>query len=84
MTENNTKIEVKREYITILICTVVLFGCSKTDIKSEVPESTINAKENPSGTYLFSGENESIKITNGSIIFGEINEVFSGGNLEIL
>ena len=71
-------------YITILICTVVLFGCSKADIKNEVSESTINANKNPSGTYLFSGENESIKITNGSIIFGEINEVFSGGNLEIL
>ena len=71
-------------YITILICTVVLFGCSKTDIKNEVSESTINANKNPSGTYLFSGENESIKIVNGSIIFGETNEVFSGGNLEIL
>ena len=71
-------------YITILLCIVVLFGCSKTDIKNEVSESTINANKNPSGTYLFSGENESIKITNGSIIFGETNEVFSGGNLEIL
>ena len=71
-------------YITMVICTVVLFGCSKTDIKNEVSESTINANKNPSGTYLFSGENESIKITNGSIIFGETNEVFSGGNLEIL
>ena len=67
-----------------MLCIVVLFGCSKTDIKSEVSESTINANKNPSGTYLFSGENESIKITNGSIIFGETNEVFSGGNLEIL
>ena len=68
----------------MVICTVVLFGCSKTDIKNEVSESTINANKNPSGTYLFSSENESIKITNGSIIFGETNEVFSGGNLEIL
>ena len=67
-----------------LIYTIALFGCSNSGTENEVTESTDIANKNPSGTYSFSGENEFIKIANGSIMFGETNELFNGGNLEIL
>lgn len=67
-----------------LIYMLALFGCSNSDTENKVSESTGIANRKPSGTYSFSGENEFIKISNGSIMFGETNESFNGGNLEIL
>lgn len=65
-------------------CVFALFGCSKSTEKREVPESTGNAPQRHTGSYSFFGENEYIKITGGSVTFGERNELLNGGNLEIL
>ena len=63
---------------------IALFGCSNSDTEPEESELTGIASKKTSVTYSFSGENEFIKIGNGSIVFGETNELFNGGNLEIL
>lgn len=67
-----------------LLYMITLFGCSDSHTENEVSEATGIANEKPSGTYSFSGGDEFIKITNGSIVFGDTNELFNGGNLEII
>ena len=61
-----------------------LVGCARVNEENEVAESTGSANQRRIASYSFSGENEFIKIGNGSIVFGETNELFNGGNLEIL
>lgn len=67
-----------------LIYSLALFGCSRSNEEFNAPESTSMESKKPSGTYFFSGENEYLKLTDGSIVFGDTNEAFYGGNLEIL
>lgn len=73
-----------RVLLLTLISLMALLGCAKADTENEIPESASITNTKPSGTYSFSGENEFIKITNGSIMFDETNELFIGGNIEIL
>lgn len=67
-----------------LIYSIALFGCSRSNEEFDAPESTGMESKKPSGTYFFFGENEYLKLTDGSIVFGDTNEAFHGGNLEIL
>lgn len=76
-----------KKFISLLLAlsfVLALFGCSNADIENELSEPTDNTNPKPSGTYSFSGENEIIKISNGYIVYSETDELFSGGNLEIL
>lgn len=67
-----------------LIGVIVLYGCCKTDTKNDVAEPAGNVNIKPFGAYSFSGKNEYFRITNGSIVYGDQNESFKGGTLEIL
>ena len=68
----------------VLFCTATLFGCNKADKVDEVPKATNHAPQRYTGSYRFFGENEYLKITNGSIDFKETNESFYGGDLDVL
>lgn len=70
--------------LLVFVCIATLFGCNKTDNVDKEPETTDNAPQRYTGTYQFYGENEYLKITNGSIDFKETNESFYGGDLEVL
>ena len=70
--------------LLILVCAATLFGCNKADTADAVPKATNNAPQRYTGSYQFFGENEYLKITNGSIDFDETNESFYGGTLEVL
>lgn len=76
-----------KKFIALLLalaCVLSMSGCSKSDTENEASKPIYNTNKKPSGTYSFYGENEVIKITNGSVVYGEIDELFNGGNLEIL
>lgn len=60
-----------------------LFGCSRTDGGGGTSEPASDVPK-PSGAYSFGGENEILRISNGSVVYGERNETFDGGDLEIL
>ena len=71
-------------FISALLCVLALFGCSRADAEQEAAASTENAPLRSAGSYSFSGENEFLRITNGSILVEDTNESFDGGDLEIL
>ena len=68
----------------VLVCTATLSGCNIADTADAVPKATNNAPQRYTGSYQFFGENEYLKITNGSIDFKETSESFYGGELEVL
>ena len=57
-------------FVLALVCTLVFAGCN-------------NAKQEQVSTYSFHGDHEYFTISNGSIILGETEEVFDGGDLEV-
>ena len=56
--------------VLVLSYVLVLIGCN-------------NAKQAEVSTYFFHGEHEYFAISNGSIILGDTEEVFDGGDLQI-
>ena len=57
--------------VLALLCVLGLVGCS-------------NGKQEEDSTYYFRGEHEYFSISNGSIVLNNTEEVFEGGNLEIV
>lgn len=55
-----------------VLCIFALVGCSGEEVKNET------------AVYTFSGENEYIRVTNGTVVLDGEEEAFSGGRLEIL
>lgn len=58
-------------FILAFVCVFTLTSCS-------------NTKEEQVFTYSFHGENEYFAISNGSIVLSESEEVFDGGNINII
>ena len=56
-------------FVSVLVCVLALAGCN-------------NTKDEQVLKYSFSGENEYFKVSNGSIILSNTEEVFNGGDLE--
>lgn len=80
-----------KKWITLclgIVCVLSLVGCfSSGTVAEQGTESTVTQEEAPvrrSAAYSFSGENEYIRISSGSIVIGDENEMFDGGELELL
>lgn len=56
--------------VFILLCMLILSGCSKTEKKQLA-------------VYSFCGENELFTVSNGVIVLSDTEEIFSGGNLKV-
>ena len=54
-----------------LLCVLVLTACN-------------NGKQEETSTYYFRGENEYFAISKGSVVFSDSEELFDGGNLEVI
>ena len=59
-------------FILAIICLFMFVGCNSTEDSSKTE------------VYTFYGVNEYISVTNGTAVIDGKNEMFSGGNLEIL
>lgn len=60
----------KKTFIILMLMVLFLTGCSDTKEKQFV-------------VYSFYGENEILKISNGTIIFSDSEDVFYGGHLQL-
>ena len=76
-----------KKWITLflgLICILSLAGCMNREIDTENTITQEESQLRQTATYSFFGENEYIQITDGSIVISDKNEIFDGGELEIL
>lgn len=58
-----------------VVCVIGLVGCN---------DPASNNQENLCSVYSFTGENEQLEISNGVIVLSKTEEVFDGGDLEVM
>ena len=61
--------------LSLLVCTVLFTGCGNSSKSSQVQSLKV---------YSFSGNSESISVSNGVIVLAGKDEICYGGNLKVM